>query len=272
MIICDSHTHSSFSFDSEELMEDMVKGAIEKNISVITFTDHCDAVGIGNSAKFKTVLEEEIPKSVKEANRLKEVYKSKIKVLSGIELGEPTHSKIKTDIALSLGEYDFILASTHEVRGREDFYFLEYDEKKVDTLLDEYFNEQLEVVKWNGFDSLAHFDYPARYISERTSLQNDYSKYSGIIDEILRTLIKNNKSLEINTSTISKPLSRPMPGKDILTRYKELGGYLITMGSDAHNRDAISQNFEQAFSILKELGFDSYYYYENHKPIRVDIL
>ena len=272
MIICDSHTHSSFSFDAEVPMEDMVKGAVKKNINVITFTDHCDAIGIYDEKKFESVLEEEIPKSVAESKRLKEVYSDKIKVLTGIELGEPTHSPEKTKVALGLGDHDFILASTHEVRGREDFYFLEYNENNIDTLLTEYFNEQLEVVKWNGFDSLAHFDYPARYIAERTDIKLDYSKYNNVIDEILSTLIKNNKALEINTSTISKPLSRPMPDKNILKRYKELGGYLITLGSDAHTVEALSQDFDKAFKIIKELGFTSYYYYEKHNPIKVDLL
>lgn len=272
MIICDSHTHSSFSFDAEVPMEDMVKGAIKKNINVITFTDHCDAIGIYDEKKFDSVLEQEIPKSVAESKRLKEVYSDKIKVLTGVELGEPTHSPEKTKVALDLGDYDFILASTHEVRGREDFYFLEYNENNIDTLLSEYFNEQLEVVKWNGFDSLAHFDYPARYIAERTDIKPDYSKYNNVIDEILTTLIKNNKALEINTSTISKTLSRPMPDKNILKRYKELGGYLITLGSDAHNVEALSQDFNKAFEILKELGFTSYYYYEKHNPVKVNLL
>ncbi len=272
MIICDSHTHSSFSFDAEVPMEDMVKGAVKKNINVITFTDHCDVIGIYDEKKFESVLEEEIPKSVAESKRLKEVYSDKIKVLTGVELGEPTHSPEKTKVALGLGDYDFILASTHEVRDREDFYFLEYNENNIDTLLTEYFNEQLEVVKWNGFDSLAHFDYPARYIAERTDIKLDYSKYNDVIDEILSTLIKNNKALEINTSTITKPLSRPMPDKNILKRYKELGGYLITLGSDAHTVEALSQDFDKAFEILKELGFTSYYYYEKHNPIKVDLL
>ena len=125
MIICDSHTHSSFSFDAEVPMEDMVKGAIKKNINVITFTDHCDAIGIYDEKKFDSVLEQEIPKSVAESKRLKEVYSDKIKVLTGVELGEPTHSPEKTKAAFDWGAYDFILAASHAVTGREDFDFLE---------------------------------------------------------------------------------------------------------------------------------------------------
>ena len=272
MYLCDSHIHSEFSFDGNVPVEEMIKQGIEKGISVITITDHCDVVGIGDkNNEFGVVLEEVIPKSVAETKRAAQLYKNKIKVLTGIELGEPTHFPQKTEFALGLAEFDFILASTHEVRNRKDFYFLEYNEGNIDILLTEYFNEQLEVVKWNGFDSLAHFDYPARYIAERTDLKIDYTKHNNIIDEILKILVKNNKALEINTSTISKPLARPMADRDILNRYKEFGGCLITLGSDAHKKEELGRDLDKGIELLKSLGFTSYYYYEKHNPIEVKI-
>lgn len=272
MYLCDSHIHSEFSFDGNVPVEEMVKQGIENGISVMTITDHCDVVGIGDQNNdFGVVLEKVIPKSVAEIKRISQLYKDKIKVLAGIELGEPTHFPQKTEIALNLAEFDFILASTHEVRNRKDFYFLDYNEDNIDILLTEYFNEQLEVAKWNGFDSLAHFDYPARYIAERTELKIDYTKYQNIIDEILKILIKNNKALEVNTSTISKPLARPMASRDVLKRYKELGGYLITLGSDAHKMEVLGKDLEKGIELLKKLGFTSYYYYEKHNPIEVNI-
>ncbi|MGN0459559.1 MAG: PHP domain-containing protein, partial [Ruminococcus sp.] len=167
MFICDSHTHSEFSFDGEVPVEEMVKQGIKNKIDVLTITDHCDVLGIGDSNnEFGVVLEEAIPKSVEETRRVATLYKDKIKVLAGVELGEPTHFPEKTSIALGLADYDFILASTHQAKGKDDYYFLQYNSKNIAPLFDEYFKEQLEVVKWNGFDSLAHFDYPARYIKE----------------------------------------------------------------------------------------------------------
>ena len=148
---------------------------------------------------------------------------------------------------------------------------MEYNIKNIDSLLDEYFKEQLEVVKWNGFDSLAHFDYPARYIRERTNLNLDYTKYENIIDEILKVLIKNNKALEVNTSTISKPLGRPMPGENLLKRYKNFGGKLITLGSDAHKKEVLGKDLVTAIEMLKKIGFNSYCYYEKHTPVEVKI-
>lgn len=272
MYICDSHTHSSFSFDGDVPVEEMVKQAIVNKIDVITITDHCDAVGIGDKDnEFGVVLEEAISKSALETRRVATLYKDKIKVLAGVELGEPTHFPEKTKVALSLADFDFILASTHEVRGKDDYYFLEYNRKNIDALLEEYFREQLEVVKWNGFDSLAHFDYPARYICERTNLKLDYTKYENIIDEILKILVKNNKALEVNTSTVSKPLGRTMPGEDILKRYKDFGGKLITLGSDAHKTDVLGKDLTTAVDMLKRIGFTSYCYYQNHTPVEVEI-
>lgn len=272
MIICDSHIHSEFSFDGSVPVEEMVKEGLKNNIRVMTITDHCDTTGIGDpDNEFEVILEEAIPASLKETRRIAEKYKDKIKVLTGVEIGEPTHNSEKTEIAMNLGEYDFILASTHEVKGRRDFYFLDYNEDNVDILLTEYFNEQLEVARWNLFDSLAHFDYPARYITERTNINLDYSKYQDVIDEILKTLIKNNKALEVNTSTLDKPLARTMPDREVLKRYKELGGYLITLGSDAHKKEVLGEGLDVAINMLKDLGFSAYHYYEKHKPIEVKI-
>ena len=272
MMICDSHTHSAFSFDGEVPVEEMVKQAIKNKIDVITITDHCDAVGIGDrDNEFGVVLEDAIPKSVLETRRVATIYKDKIKVLAGVELGEPTHFPEKTEVALDLADFDFILASTHEAKGKEDYYFLEYNSDNLDTILEEYFREQLEVVKWNGFDSLAHFDYPARYIKERTSIKLDYTRYENIIDEILKILVKNNKALEVNTSTISKPLGRPMPGEEILKRYKDFGGRLITLGSDAHKTEVLGKDLTTAIDMLKKIGFTSYCYYEKHIPVEVKI-
>ncbi len=272
MYLCDSHIHSEFSFDGSVPVEEMVKQGIENGIDVMTVTDHCDVVGIGDKdSEFGVDLEKAIPCSVAEIRRVSDLYSGKIKVLAGVELGEPTQLPDKTKIALNMAEYDFILASTHQVRGRRDFYFLEYNNDNIDVLMTEYFNEQLEVARWNGFDSLAHFDYPARYIAERTNIRLDYTKYQNIIDEILKILIKNNKALEVNTSTISKPLSRPMAGEEVLKRYKALGGKLITLGSDAHTKDALGKDLNKGIEIIKKIGFNAYYYYEKHNPIEVKL-
>ncbi len=272
MIYCDSHTHSAFSFDAEIPVEQMVLSAIDKGVRVLTITDHCDALAIGvPDNEFGVILEEAVPASVREIRRVAELYRDRIKVLAGVELGEPTHCPDKTHTALTMAEYDLILASTHEVKGREDFYFLTFTDETTPVLLREYFLEQLEVVQWNGFDSLAHFDYPVRYVVNQTGKLPDLAQFKSITDEILKTLADNRKALEVNTSTVSSALGRTMPGLDILRRFRELGGKYITLGSDAHKAERISQNFDTAIELIKTAGFDAYCYYEKHCPVEVKI-
>ena len=62
-----------------------------------------------------------------------------------------------------------------------------------------------------------------------------------------------------------------MPGKDILEMYKQLGGSLITLGSDAHKKDVLGKGLDKAIEMLKNLGFKAYHYFENHNPIEVKI-
>jgi histidinol phosphatase-like PHP family hydrolase len=59
---------------------------------------------------------------------------------------------------------------------------------------------------------------------------------------------------------------------EILEKYRELGGYLITLGSDAHILSEAAANFEKAVSLLKKLGFKDVYYYKNRRPYQCKLI
>ena len=110
---------------------------------------------------------------------------------------------------------------------------------------------------WNS-DTFFNIEYPIKSQKDIPS--------QGVIRQI-----ENNKALEVNTSTISKPLGRPMPGEDLLKRYKNFGGKLITLGSDAHKKEVLGKDLVTAIEMLKKIGFSSYCYYEKHTPVEVKI-
>jgi histidinol-phosphatase (PHP family) len=97
------------------------------------------------------------------------------------------------------------------------------------------------------------------------------SKYSEIIDEILLTLIKNQKSLEINTAGLRQPIGVTSPDESIVRRYKELGGKLITIGSDAHFAEHLGAGIEQGYELALRCGFDSIALYQNRTPTLIPI-
>ena len=172
MILCDFHTHSNNSFDAESSVDEMCRAAISRGISAIAITDHCEApyINLGENCEFGS-FDRQIPKSVKDALAAKKKYEGKLKVLCGVELGEPMHDPEQTAHALKYADFDFILASVHNLRNRDDFYYMDYSKVDVDEILAEKLEgkgavliELAETASFEHFDSLSHLTYPLRYI------------------------------------------------------------------------------------------------------------
>lgn len=90
--------------------------------------------------------------------------------------------------------------------------------------------------------------------------------YADIFDEILKKIIDNGKALEINSAGLKYGIGFAHPRMEILRRYRELGGELITIGSDAHAGKEIAFGFWNVFELLENLGYKYYFVYENRKP------
>ena len=131
-----------------------------------------------------------------------------------------------------------------------------------------YFNDMLNSLKeYDNFDSLGHLDYLIRYIPPYCG-NKDYllKEYQETLDEIFKLLIQKNKALEINTAGLIKGLPCFHPKLEVLKRYLELGGELITIGSDGHFPDKIATEFAKTEELLKSCNLKGYYVYRNRKP------
>ncbi len=271
-IICDCHIHSLNSFDGQNTVKELCEEAIKKEINIITITDHMETpeISFGVKSQYGDMINQ-ISKSVLDVMECQQIYDGKIKVLKGMELGEPMHNSKLTKKALGIGEFDFILASVHNLKDEEDFYFLDYSECNVQELLKRYFNELLDTAQNADFDSLAHLTYPLRYIVERTKKSLDLEPYSNIIDDIFKTLISREKALEINTSGLFKEIGTTLPDINLIRRFKELGGKYVTIGSDAHTSIDLGKGIEQGIEIAKTCGFNHYTVFENRMPKMIEI-
>lgn len=271
-MLCDLHIHSNNSFDAVSSVDEICKKAIDLGIGTIAITDHCEAEFIN---KFKNCefgnFNKLIPQSISDTVQAIEKYKGKLKIIRGLELGEPMHDLEQTQIALEYGEFDFILASVHNLRERVDFYYMDYNRVEISQILNEYFDELAETATFEHFDSLAHLTYPLRYIFERKGFLPDLSAYSDKIDRIFNILIKNNKALEINVSGLFKPMKQTLPDLSLVKRFYELGGKYITIGTDAHTVDYVGKGIEVGFEVAKKAGFTHYTVFENHLPILIKL-
>ena len=272
MILCDFHTHSDNSFDAENSVDEMCRAAIERGLSAIAVTDHCEApyINCGENCEFGS-FDRQIPKSVKDTLEAREKYKGKLKVICGIELGEPMHDTAQTKHALEYADFDFILASVHNLRNRDDFYYMDYSKVDVHEILKEYFYELAETASFEHFDSLSHLTYPLRYIFERTGAFPDLSQHIAQIEEIYKILIKNNKALEINVSGLFQPIKTTLPHQELINLFHDMGGKYVTVGTDAHNKSSVGVGIEKGIEAAKIAGFMHYTVYEKHKTILLPI-
>lgn len=270
-IICDTHVHSENSFDGESSVLDICETAVEMGLNTVTITDHMEApdIRLGDNSPYGNMIKS-ISKSVSDVESLADGFKSRLRLLKGMELGEPMHIKELTEKALKIADFDFILASVHNLKDEEDFYYLKYDENNVRPLLERYFDELLDTALNADFDSLAHLTYPLRYIVERTDIRPDLNEYSEVIDEIFNALIKRGKALEINTSGLFKPIGVTLPDINLVRRFKELGGKYVTVGSDAHNSKNLAQGVEKGIALARACGFESYTVFVKREAVLVE--
>ena len=117
---------------------------------------------------------------------------------------------------------------------------------------------------------LGHLDYVVRYGKEREK-QYSYKKYADLIDEILRTVINKGKGIELNMAGLKYGLPFAHPHPDVLKRYKELGGEIITVGADGHKPEHIAYDYEKVSEILKSCGFRYYTEFSERKPVFLEL-
>ena len=258
MILSDFHTHSTFSTDGTDKLVEMANSAVEKGLKTICFTEHNDFDYPGG----EFLLDTEAYRN--ELFRVREQLSGKIEVLFGVELGLMKHLGERLREYLDGRGFDFVIGSSHLIDGK-DPYFPEYFEElgQRNGVL-RYFESILENIgAFSDFDVYGHLDYAVRYSPEKCYNPVDLRE---IIDEILRKIVSLGKGIEINSAGLRKGLSHANPHPFILKRYRELGGEIITVGSDAHNTADIAADFDLAESFLKDAGFEFYTVFRQRKP------
>jgi histidinol-phosphatase (PHP family) len=263
MITADYHVHSHFSSDSQAAMEDMVEKAIELGLTKICFTDHMD---YDFPEKYGLPFVFNPDDYFTELASIADRYKNKIKVLNGIELGLQPYLADRYKELTDKYDFDFLIGSSHLV-NKADPYQAEYWEglTEEDGIL-KYFQSIIDNVKAiDGFMVYGHLDYVVRYAPNKNA-NYSYQKYADIIDEMLKAILYAGKGIEINTAGYKYGLGYAHPQTDVIKRYKELGGELITIGSDAHKPEHLCYDFKQAEQMLLSLGFTYYTTFEKKKP------
>lgn len=257
----DQHFHTSFSGDSDTPPEEQIKRALSLGMTEICVTDHHD-YDMVSDVDFNLDFDAYYAKMCE----LKQKYGGIVDISIGVELGLQLHiAEYLDELVQKYGWLDFIIGSHHVIDGI-DPYFPEFFEKHGADSYERYFKVTLERIKRiKCYDSLGHLDYIVRY-GQKYGLSYSYRKYSDYIDGILRVLVSDGKALECNSGAFSRGMDEPNPNTDVLRRFKELGGELITLGSDAHTPETLGDRFDYCGELLKNCGFKYYAVYKKRKP------
>ncbi len=268
----ETHCHSLYSGDVDPergaSIDALCRKAVELGLESIAVTDHLEIhQTMGNI--FPPLENDGIRRDVAAA---KEKYKGILEVIYGVELGQACHDLAKTEKILAEYEYDFIIGSVHAVRGFPDFSDMEYAAVSDATLFkawESYLAELSELAAWGKFDTLAHITYPYRYFKRngREGIADIFGKGREYFEPVLKRIIKKGIALEVNTSGLRQDAGVTFPHTDLISFYRELGGEMITIGSDAHYPGDLAADIAPVCGLIKSLGFDSIVTFNKRKPI-----
>ena len=270
----DMHTHTNFSHDSKAEPEDNCLAAIDKGISGIAFTDHADMWYYNERHTLEHIIS-----STNRAAELREKHAGKLKVFRGIEVADAYFDPSVTAELVERIKPDVVIGSIHclSYKGLEDAYSqMDFSESAINReklvgLVERYFELVTDMAENHDFDVLAHLTCPFRYINGKYGRGLADGEFEKPVKHILNTVIRRKIALEINTSGMGTALNSTMPSERIIGWYRELGGELITLGSDAHASERVGNGFSEAREMLLRNGITRGVYYENRKAIPYDL-
>ncbi len=251
------HMHSGWSADGRMSVLDALTASVELGFSEIAITDHVD---------FCTPYPDDVVSDIAACHAEIDRFKPKFPQLfirKGVEIGLHRDNLVESQQLLNTLSPDFVIASVHSFRccgawNRESSQCI-----PMADLAKAYFEEVLHVAReFESWSVLGHLDFPMRY---HPITEDDVRACEGIIDEILAVTIGLGRGLEINLGGVGK-IGRPHPAVWILRRFFELGGTVLTLGTDAHAVDEITRGWIDGEKLLYELGDPPLYSFENMIP------
>lgn len=261
------HFHSICSFDADYPLVEMCAAAQAAGITELCLTDHCDLVDEYGNPGDSFSWADENAQLAEARSRFPALH-----IHRGIELGQAILRPEAAEKMLSEPGIDFVLGSIHNSREGRDFYHIHPNTAdECAPLMEGYLMDLMTLSRTDWFDSLSHLTYPLRYLRVRAGLNVDFHPYDDLVQEILKTLVSRGKALELNTSGFRNNGGEPMPPEYMLRRYRQLGGDLITIGTDAHEPAHMADGLERGMALLQACGFRYVTIYQNRQPQQIKL-
>lgn len=264
--LSDCHTHSNHSYDGKNSLTEMCERAKELNLLHYCCTDHCECLKYWYE---KEPYYNVVANTYNEMESLKEKYPF---LLSGIELSHPLQVMEAADDALNGRSFDCIIGAIHTVKTNMGSKYWKDPATDVNAALIKYFEMIIDLIKWGKMDTIAHLSYPLRHVRDANGDFMTFDPYLDYIAEIYRLLMENGIALELNSSGLRKKTGDDFyPNAKLIKMYRDMGGELITIGSDGHCIRSLGSGMVEAMDILTDTGFEYFTVYKNRKPMMVKL-
>ena len=252
----DYHMHSRVSFDAKDSGLDMARAAAARGVKEICFTDHIDY-----TPELDMVFDTAVYNAEYDGLQVPGLL-----IRRGMEFGLTPDNPDQLKQDLNRRPFDFVLGSVHLVDGIDIYLDPYWQGKTYDEAVRLHLETTLECVRVHeDYDVLGHLTYIAKCGANPRKELLRYSDHKAIMDEILMELVKHEKGMELNTSGIDR-CGGPLPTLDYFQRFYELGGRIVTVGSDSHDVARAGQYTHEMVAELKKI-FGYVCTFEGRRPI-----
>ena len=254
----DYHIHSQFSPDSTLTLDQACEEAIRLGLDELCFTDHFEIAEdlVTDFGHYRQAVLD-----------ARERYGNQLSLKLGLEVGFDNNSLPQIQEYLLDKDFDFLIGSLHRAEGLDLFNGDFFRGKELQVAFREYFQIIHKSIPSFEFSVLGHITLIKRFFQQlRVNPSDiDWSFYDELIYAILQDLIASGKGIELNLRNSLIDLDFR-----VLRLYKELGGEIITLGTDSHHITSM-HTMEDGFQALREAGFRHYCLFEGLKPLYITI-
>lgn len=272
-MFADYHVHSAYSDDSEYPLEQVIRDAVAMGMDEICLTDHVD-YGIkvdwdedGEIPYYgsRPRMNVDYPRYMAQLHELQQRYGDRIRIKIGLEFGMQTHTIPRYRALFARYPLDFVILSIHQVDDQE-FWTQDFQRSRTQQEYHERYYEELLAVmqEYKDYSVLGHLDSITRYDKQGVY---PFRRVRPIVEQILRCVIEDGKGIEVNTSSHRYGLSDTTPSVEILKLYRELGGTILTIGSDSHAPAYLGTHITETRALLRELGFRQFCTFDCMQPV-----
>ena len=249
----DAHLHTDLSPDSDVPIDVFCAAAVERGIPELAITDHLDFDPRAPAFAFADFATRE--RTVRQAAERWAGHGLALRF--GVEISYESQRDSEIRAYLAGHPYDFVIGSVHVMRdspytGRSVAGWVAG--KSIDEIVAPYFGEVAAAVRSELFDTLGHLDYIKKYVAEHVP-PAAFAAAAHAYEPILRALVETGTGLEVNASGLRQAPREPYPAAWVVKRYREMGGEVVTAGSDAHRAHSFAYGLAHTYAVAAAAGF-----------------